>query len=69
VTLTAGNRTAVHEIHPKETMAARTSTSDRLRGDTYSASIFVTSDASAHGVEYPDASRVIQNHQTQKKRT
>jgi ATP-dependent RNA helicase MSS116 len=59
-TLPAGRRTAVYEIHSKRTMEARTATSDRFRGDKSGASILVTSDVSARGVDYPGVSRVIQ---------
>jgi ATP-dependent RNA helicase MSS116 len=50
----------VYEIHSKRTQEARTMTSDSFRGDNSGASILVTSDVSARGVDYPGVTRVIQ---------
>jgi ATP-dependent RNA helicase MSS116 len=58
--LPGGRRTSIYEIHSKRTQEARTNTSDRFRGDKSGASILVTSDVSARGVDYPGVSRVIQ---------
>jgi ATP-dependent RNA helicase MSS116, mitochondrial len=59
-TLPSGNKTKVYEIHSKRTQEARTMTSDAFRNDSSGASILVTSDVSARGVDYPGVSRVIQ---------
>jgi ATP-dependent RNA helicase MSS116, mitochondrial len=58
--LPAGRRTRVHEIHSLLTQATRTRTSDRFRNDTSGASVLVSSDVSARGVDYPGVTRVIQ---------
>ncbi|TDL24496.1 DEAD-domain-containing protein [Rickenella mellea] len=58
--LPAGKSTRVYEIHSKRTQEARTSTSNMFREDKSGASILVTSDVSARGVDYPNVSRVIQ---------
>ncbi|CAE6444470.1 unnamed protein product, partial [Rhizoctonia solani] len=59
-TLPAGRGTQVYEIHSKKEQDARTRTSDRFRRDTSGASVLVTSDVSARGVDYPGVTRVIQ---------
>jgi ATP-dependent RNA helicase MSS116 len=59
-TFPAGRNTHVYEIHSKRTMESRKSTSAAFRTDTSGASILVTSDVSARGVDYPGVSRVIQ---------
>lgn len=58
--LPAGRNTTVYEIHSKRTQEARTNTSDRFRADKSGASILVTSDVSARGVDYPGVTRVVQ---------
>lgn len=58
--LPAGRNTSVYEIHSKRTMEARTNTSNRFRSDKSGASILITSDVSARGVDYPNVTRVIQ---------
>ncbi|KAI0694965.1 P-loop containing nucleoside triphosphate hydrolase protein [Cytidiella melzeri] len=58
--LPAGRRTCVYEMHSVLTQDARTRTSDRFRRDTSGASILVSSDVSARGVDYPGVTRVIQ---------
>lgn len=58
--LPSGGRTKVYEIHSKKTQESRTSTSDGFRADQSGASILVTSDVSARGVDYPGVTRVIQ---------
>jgi ATP-dependent RNA helicase MSS116, mitochondrial len=52
--------THVYEIHSKRTQESRMSTSDAFRQDKTGASILVTSDVSARGVDYPGVTRVIQ---------
>ena len=59
-TLPAGRRTRVFELHSKRRMESRTSTSDAFRADKSGASVLITSDVSARGVDYPNVSRVIQ---------
>lgn len=59
-TLPAGRNTRIYEIHSLMTQQARTRTSDRFRADTSGASILVSSDVSARGVDYPGVTRVIQ---------
>ncbi|KAG9100433.1 hypothetical protein FRC06_004142 [Ceratobasidium sp. 370] len=59
-TLPAGRGTQVYEIHSKKEQDQRSRTSDRFRKDTTGASILVTSDVSARGVDYPGVTRVIQ---------
>lgn len=54
------NRTKIYEIHSKRTQEQRTKTSDQFRKDKSAASILVTSDVSARGVDYPAVTRVIQ---------
>ncbi|KAG6840055.1 hypothetical protein C0991_009319 [Blastosporella zonata] len=58
--LPAAFKTNVYEIHSKKAMESRTRTSDQFRKDFTGASILVTSDVSARGVDYPGVSRVIQ---------
>jgi ATP-dependent RNA helicase MSS116, mitochondrial len=58
--LPAGRATRVYEIHSKRAQASRSSTSEAFRSDRSGASILVTSDVSARGVDYPNVSRVIQ---------
>lgn len=58
--LPSGKRTKVYEIHSKRTQESRTMTSDSFRADNSGASILVTSDVSARGVDYPGVTRVIQ---------
>jgi ATP-dependent RNA helicase MSS116, mitochondrial len=58
--LPAGRNTHVYEIHSKRTMDARTNTSSMFRSDTSGASILISSDVSARGVDYPNVTRVIQ---------
>jgi ATP-dependent RNA helicase MSS116 len=55
-----GKRTSVYEIHSKLDQDKRSRASDRFRKDTSPASILVTSDVSARGVDYPGVTRVIQ---------
>ncbi|SJX60705.1 related to RNA helicase [Sporisorium reilianum f. sp. reilianum] len=50
----------VFEIHSKKDQRARFNTSDRFRKDMTGASVLVTSDVSARGVDYPGTTRVIQ---------
>lgn len=59
-TLPSGNATRVYEMHSKKSQGARTSTSDAFRSDKTGASILITSDVSARGVDYPGVTRVIQ---------
>ncbi|KAJ1302220.1 hypothetical protein OPQ81_001044 [Rhizoctonia solani] len=59
-TLPAGRGTQVYEIHSKKDQDSRSRTSDRFRKDTSGASVLVTSDVSARGVDYPGVTRVIQ---------
>ncbi|KAF9495750.1 DEAD-domain-containing protein [Pleurotus eryngii] len=58
--LPAVRNVRVYELHSKRAQDARTRTSDAFRADTSGASILVTSDVSARGVEYPGVTRVIQ---------
>jgi len=58
--LPAGAYTRVYEIHSKRTQESRASASDAFRSDKSGASILVTSDVSARGVDYPGVTRVIQ---------
>ncbi|KAG6897306.1 hypothetical protein C0992_002608 [Termitomyces sp. T32_za158] len=58
--LPARNKTRLYEIHSKKTMEARTKASSYFRNDKDGASILVSSDVSARGVDYPGVSRVIQ---------
>ncbi|KAH7105092.1 DEAD-domain-containing protein [Auriculariales sp. MPI-PUGE-AT-0066] len=54
------NRTGVYELHSKRHQDSRTNTSNAFRGDQTGASVLVTSDVSARGVDYPGVTRVIQ---------
>ncbi|EGO03443.1 hypothetical protein SERLA73DRAFT_165133 [Serpula lacrymans var. lacrymans S7.3] len=58
--LPAGRQTRVYEIHSKKSMESRTTTSDMFRNDKTGASILISSDVSARGVDYPGVTRVIQ---------
>lgn len=58
--LPSGRYTNVYELHSKRSMESRVKTSDRFRADDSGASILVTSDVSARGVDYPGITRVIQ---------
>lgn len=58
--LPAGRGTRIYEIHSKRTMDARTNTSNSFRADKSGASILISSDVSARGVDYPGVTRVIQ---------
>ncbi|KAJ3748091.1 DEAD-domain-containing protein [Lentinula detonsa] len=53
-------KTNVYEIHSKCVMQSRIRASDMFRQDRSPASILVTSDISARGVDYPGVTRVIQ---------
>ncbi|CAE6527530.1 unnamed protein product [Rhizoctonia solani] len=59
-TLPAGRSTQIYEIHSKKDQDSRSRTSDRFRRDTSGASVLITSDVSARGVDYPGVTRVIQ---------
>ncbi|KAJ7245393.1 P-loop containing nucleoside triphosphate hydrolase protein [Mycena haematopus] len=59
-TLPAGQSTRVYEIHSKRTMEQRTRVSDSFRNSKTGASVLVTTDVSARGVDYPGVTRVIQ---------
>ncbi|KAJ8462665.1 hypothetical protein ONZ45_g17854 [Pleurotus djamor] len=58
--LPAGRNTRVYELHSKRSQESRSRTSDAFRADKGVASILVTSDVSARGVDYPGVTRVIQ---------
>ncbi|KAG1868495.1 P-loop containing nucleoside triphosphate hydrolase protein [Suillus subluteus] len=58
--LPAGAHTRVYEIHSKRTQDSRIAASDAFRADNSGASILVSSDVSARGVDYPGVTRVIQ---------
>ncbi|OJA20005.1 hypothetical protein AZE42_05870 [Rhizopogon vesiculosus] len=58
--LPAGANTKVYEIHSKRTQDSRAAASDAFRSDKSGASILVSSDVSARGVDYPGVTRVIQ---------
>ncbi|KAF9458939.1 P-loop containing nucleoside triphosphate hydrolase protein [Collybia nuda] len=58
--LPAGRNTTVYELHSKRAMESRKRTSAMFRSDTSGASVLITSDVSARGVDYPGVSRVIQ---------
>ncbi|KAH8101921.1 P-loop containing nucleoside triphosphate hydrolase protein [Cristinia sonorae] len=53
-------RTRLFEIHSKRTQQSRTKMSNEFRNDTSGASVLVSSDVSARGVDYPGVTRVIQ---------
>ncbi|KXN82962.1 DEAD-box ATP-dependent RNA helicase 26 [Leucoagaricus sp. SymC.cos] len=59
-TLPAGSNTTIYELHSKRRMEARMNTSKAFRNDTSGASVLVTSDVSARGVDYPGVTRVVQ---------
>ncbi|KAJ1032310.1 hypothetical protein NDA18_001797 [Ustilago nuda] len=58
--LPAGSGSSIYEIHSKKDQRSRFNTSDRFRKDRSGASVLVTSDVSARGVDYPGTTRVIQ---------
>jgi ATP-dependent RNA helicase MSS116 len=58
--LPAGEQTQVYEIHSKLEQRRRSKASDAFRQDDSGASVLVTSDVSARGVDYPGVTRVIQ---------
>src|SRR3984957_73484 len=58
--LPAGRDTRIYEIHSRRTQDARTNTSSAFRQDKSGASVLVTSDVSARGIDYPGVTRVIQ---------
>ncbi|KAJ9100634.1 hypothetical protein QFC21_003678 [Naganishia friedmannii] len=58
--LPAGRETNVYEIHSKLEQRRRSKASDAFRQDSTGASVLVTSDVSARGVDYPGVTRVIQ---------
>jgi ATP-dependent RNA helicase MSS116, mitochondrial len=58
--LPMGRRTHIYEIHSKLDQRRRSRSSDSFRQDQSGASILVTSDVSARGVDYPGVTRVIQ---------
>ena len=59
-TLPAGRNTRFYELHSKKAQDRRTRASDAFRADNTGASVLVTSDVSARGVDYPGVTRVIQ---------
>ncbi|KAJ6511917.1 P-loop containing nucleoside triphosphate hydrolase protein [Mycena vitilis] len=59
-TLPAGKNTRVYEIHSKRTQDKRTQVSDAFRNARGGATVLITSDVSARGVDYPGVTRVIQ---------
>ncbi|KAJ6599997.1 P-loop containing nucleoside triphosphate hydrolase protein [Mycena vulgaris] len=56
----AGKNTRVYEIHSKRTQEKRTQVSDAFRSAKGGATVLITSDVSARGVDYPGVTRVIQ---------
>ncbi|KAF7348624.1 DEAD-domain-containing protein [Mycena venus] len=58
--LPAGPNTRVYEIHSKRTQEQRTRVSDMFRNSKTGATVLVTTDVSARGVDYPGVTRVIQ---------
>lgn len=58
--LPAGQRTNIYELHGGMDQARRFKTSSRFRADKNGASVLVTTDVSARGVDYPGTTRVIQ---------
>ncbi|KZT10251.1 DEAD-domain-containing protein [Laetiporus sulphureus 93-53] len=58
--LPAGENTTVYEMHSQRDQRVRERTSSSFRADCKGASILVTSDVSARGVDYPGVTRVIQ---------
>ena len=59
-TLPAGTHTSIYELHSQRSQDSRTRASNAFRSDKSGASVLVTSDVSARGVDYPGVSRVIQ---------
>lgn len=59
-TLPAGRRTKFYELHSKRSQDQRTRVSNAFRANDTGASVLVTSDVSARGVDYPGVTRVIQ---------
>lgn len=59
-TLPAGKKTRFYELHSKINQSQRTRASNAFRADDTGASVLVTSDVSARGVDYPGVTRVIQ---------
>ncbi|TCD68692.1 hypothetical protein EIP91_009976 [Steccherinum ochraceum] len=53
-------QTRIYEIHSKRTQEYRSRMSDYFRNDKSGASVLVSSDVSARGVDYPGVTRVIQ---------
>ncbi|KAJ6608208.1 P-loop containing nucleoside triphosphate hydrolase protein [Mycena sp. CBHHK59/15] len=58
--LPAAKNTRVYEIHSKRTQEKRTQVSDMFRAAKNGASVLITSDVSARGIDYPNVTRVIQ---------
>ncbi|OJT03481.1 DEAD-box ATP-dependent RNA helicase 26 [Trametes pubescens] len=58
--LPVGGKTRWGDLHSRMTMSARMRVSDWYRKDKSGASVLVTSDVSARGVDYPGVTRVIQ---------
>ncbi|KAJ7096071.1 P-loop containing nucleoside triphosphate hydrolase protein [Mycena epipterygia] len=56
----AGRKTRVFEIHSKRTQEKRTQVSDAFRAAKGGATVLISSDVSARGVDYPGVTRVIQ---------
>ena len=59
-TLPAGHNTRFYELHSKRSQDQRTRASNAFRAGDAGASVLVTSDVSARGVDYPGVTRVIQ---------
>jgi ATP-dependent RNA helicase MSS116 len=59
-TLPAGPGTRFYEIHGKKMQGARDRASESFRNDKSGASVLITSDVSARGIDYPGVTRVIQ---------
>lgn len=59
-TLPAGRNTRFYELHSKRSQDQRTRASNAFRAGDTGASVLVTSDVSARGVDYPGVTRVIQ---------
>ncbi|KAI0036233.1 DEAD-domain-containing protein [Vararia minispora EC-137] len=59
-TLPAGHGSRFYEIHSKKAQSSRDNASNEFRNDRSGASVLVTSDVSARGVDYPGVTRVIQ---------
>ncbi|KAL0581321.1 hypothetical protein V5O48_000697 [Marasmius crinis-equi] len=58
--LPTGKTTKVLEIHSKRPQVTRSRVSEQFKSDKSGASVLVTSDVSARGVDYPGVTRVIQ---------